>query len=194
MCSFFSLLSLRRVLCFAAATALGLVITVQESAHGQTSKDPCATQKAEVDKLEKWVSYDRSAKTRNLTTNLAKLAAANKSLKYCLAGMAKLEFDSGLDEPGSRADIPGETVCPHTKWWEAEPHCVPAGNTTVVVQYAESALSYAEAASSFTINFEAGHTYEFKYKILTDTENSAYVTYWVEDAADGSVVAGQRPD
>lgn len=43
----------------------------------------CATEKAEVDKLEQWVSYDRRAKTPNLTTNLAKLAAANAALRQC---------------------------------------------------------------------------------------------------------------
>lgn len=49
----------------------------------QPATDPCATQKAEVRKLQQWVSYDRQGQKTTLAINEAKLAAANESLKQC---------------------------------------------------------------------------------------------------------------
>jgi hypothetical protein len=95
-------------------------------------------------------------------------------------GMAKVKFDRVA------VDIPF-TECPHSNVLDPS-YCVPAGYTRVGVEYSESALAYTEEPVYFPVTFVAGHTYTFKAK-----ETYGVVTFWVEDAADGSVVAGQRP-
>jgi hypothetical protein len=52
-------------------------------AQSQNSKDPCATQSAEVEKLRHWVAYAGSVKSSNLAINEAKLAKATSMLEKC---------------------------------------------------------------------------------------------------------------
>jgi hypothetical protein len=54
------------------------------------SSDLCEPKQAEVEKLKQWVTYDSAAKTANLETNLAKLAAANESLQKCLESLVPI--------------------------------------------------------------------------------------------------------
>lgn len=56
----------------------GIAIPLSLTAQGY-----CETQRAEVDKVKQWVSYDRQYHNATLATNEAKLAAANESLKDC---------------------------------------------------------------------------------------------------------------
>lgn len=74
-------------------------------AQSQPSKNRCLTQSAEVEKLKKWVNYDRVAKSSNLTINMSKLATATSLLEQCRSGaLAGSEGSSGAKTIGSDAN------------------------------------------------------------------------------------------
>jgi hypothetical protein len=52
-------------------------------AQGHPSKGRCAPESAEVRKLQGWVSYDKGAKSPDLSVNVSKLAAAASLLEKC---------------------------------------------------------------------------------------------------------------
>lgn len=102
-------------------------------------------------------------------------------------GMAKIEIQQEV-----QINIPRLVDCPLTKFWHVSTssHCVPAGDAQVQVEYGDT-WGQTEEPVEFSIRFLAGHRYRFKAQATSQPYSVAI--FWVEDAADRSVVAGDRP-
>ncbi len=184
-------------------------------ARSQTFDDLCAAQQLEVDRIKKWVSYDRSAQTPNLATNLAKLAAANASLKLCQS-TAQIQVPLLDKRVSALLDAVWGSVTIQVKVtdlrnWLGMPATMSSSNdvlnvspgvhTTEVRWDSTKSLSDGYEFSGtnepaiFNITFLVGHRYWFKAaQCLDEGENKSRnsVMFWVEDAADRSIVAGSK--
>lgn len=98
------------------------------------------------------------------------------------AGMAKVEVQDNV-----QVQIPGFAACPGALVnMGMHSYCVPAGDTIAEVVYGDT-WAETEKPVRIPIHFASGHRYRFK------AANEGFIVFWVEDAADGSVVAGVRP-
>jgi hypothetical protein len=168
-------------------TLFVLVMLSVAVAQNGLRQDPCATQKAEVAKLEQWVTYDRQHQNTTLAINQGKFAAAKASLEKCQDLQRRAQIEAGHhigvfveDIYGAHLRFLGFDMGPPIE------HVVEGNPVNVRPSVQEVTISYddggylTEQNPVLTMNFKEGHRYVFDYE-----DWGARITFIVKESSLG---------